>query len=108
MMVNSISEKELIEKIQTVKALWPRIIDVTDKILFLTGGARIPALINAKDDIEEKVSSCDDSDILYSINWSIFKTLHDIAKKVDFIYPGDLSTVYLIERLKDDSHYNVT
>lgn len=107
-MANDITAADALKKIEYIKTLWPRDINVQDKILFSTGGAKINALVKVKDEIEDNLEDGKDVDSDLSIIWAIYTIAHDISKKVDVVRIQDISNAYILEVLKENSGWNVS
>tara|TARA_R110000868_G_C10965232_1_gene769024 strand:- start:82 stop:405 length:324 start_codon:yes stop_codon:yes gene_type:complete len=107
-MGNDITAADAIKKIEYIKGLWPNDINVEDKVIFSTGGAKINALVKVKDEIENYLEDGEDADRDISVIWAIYTIAHDISKKVNVVRVQDISNAYILEVLKENSGWNVS
>ena len=68
------------EAFQIVISKWPSHIDISDTTLHDSGGATIPELIKAHDQIEDECMELGDE--VVAMDWSLFQYFHSIAKQL--------------------------
>lgn len=108
-MENKLSREDFEKYVDIVIGRWPDMVEVDEKELFYTGGARIPALVAVKDKIEDSdwgIETSDETDrILYSINWSVYTILHEIARRSLVVRPRDIDRNFLLHQFKDQTRF---
>lgn len=85
------SEKEKL--FESVIALWPKTLDVSEKILTQGGGVTMPLLVLAHDLIRNKLLSSTDEDQIIQMDWAIFTILHKMAKISDYIITAEIDKI---------------
>ena len=70
-----------------------------ERIIHKNGGMRFPGLITVHDEIQKKLFK-KKNDLLWVMDWAIYKFLHESAKHSNIIYPHDINREYLQQVLK--------
>ena len=83
---------------------WPKKINVKERIIHKNGGMRFPGLITVHDEIQKKLFK-KKNDLLWVMDWAIYKFLHESAKHSNIIYPHDINREYLQQVFEEDLSY---
>ena len=74
---------------------------VKERIIGKSGGIRFPGLDVVHDEIENKLIKRRNS-LLFIMDWTIYKFLHESSKHLNFIYPHYVNREYLRQVFEED------
>lgn len=74
-----------------VISMWPASIRVTDRTIYATGGATIPAVTDIHDGIRQRLLDAGDDDGLMHMDWAMYTVIHKIARVKDEVIVTDIN-----------------